>query len=71
MSEDRAVALELALTAVIQTARESGVDVCHLAEFATELLIASPNQADWHLTQAVLEIEKTVDAINRSRPLTG
>jgi hypothetical protein len=65
MSEDREVALELALTAVIQTARHAGMDVDELAEFAAELLVANESQPEWHLDQAILEIEHSVEMVSR------
>lgn len=71
MSEDRVVALELALTAVIQTVREAGMDVDDLKEFAAELLLANRIEAEWRLTQAIVEIESIVDLVTHDHPLTG
>jgi hypothetical protein len=71
MSEDRVVALELALTAVIQTVREAGMDVDDLREFAAELLLADRIEAEWHLKQAIVEIESIADFLTQDHPLTG
>ncbi|MFJ5297448.1 hypothetical protein ACIQAL_13095 [Pseudomonas sp. NPDC088368] len=68
MSEDREVALELALNAVIQTAHLAGMDVEDLTEFAAELLVTDRNHPRWHLNQAIAEIQETVATMVKPQP---
>lgn len=71
MSGDRLVALELALTAVVQTAREAGMDVNELCEYAAEILKANQFEAEWHLTLAIMEVEKATAFVTSDHHLTG
>ncbi|WP_296257677.1 MULTISPECIES: hypothetical protein [unclassified Pseudomonas] len=63
MFEGKEMALQIALKAVLATAREQGVDVNALAEAAADSLIIDPAYSSWYVSEAILEIERAVDAL--------
>ncbi|TDV67802.1 hypothetical protein [Pseudomonas sp. LP_7_YM] len=63
MYEGREMALQIALKAVLATARKQGLDVDALAEAAADSLIVDPAYSSWYVSEAILEIEKAVDAL--------
>jgi hypothetical protein len=62
MSEERVIALEIALKVVLNTAREQGIDVESLSEAAIDRLVKYHSYKCRHLFNAVDQIENTVDA---------
>jgi hypothetical protein len=71
MSEERVIALEIALKAVLNTAREQGIDVDQLSEAAIDRLVKYHSYKCRHLFNAVDQIENTVDALEYPWPAVG
>ena len=71
MSEERVIALEIALKAVLNTAREQGVDVEKLSEGAIDGLLKYQAYKSKHLSQAADQIELAVDALEYPWPAVG
>ncbi len=63
MSEDREIALHLALKAVLGTAREQGLELDRLAEAAIDNLLQVRKFDALHVPMAISEIEVAVDAL--------
>ncbi|MFK3971058.1 hypothetical protein ACI2KS_10065 [Pseudomonas sp. NPDC087358] len=63
MGTEREMALAIALKAVMETAKQRGVDVDALTEAAAESLIDNPAYGSWYVSEAILEIERAVDAL--------
>jgi hypothetical protein len=71
MSEERVIALEIALKAVLNTAREQGIDVDQLSGAAIDELLKYHAYKCEHLFNAVDQIEHTVDALDWRWPAVG
>jgi len=63
MGEEREVALGIALKSLLATAEKQGVDLEALAGGAAEALIVDRAYGSWYVSQAILEIQKAVDAL--------
>ena len=63
MGTEREIALAIALKAIMETAKLRGVDVDALTEAAAESLIVNPAYGSWYVSEAILEIERAVDAL--------
>jgi hypothetical protein len=63
MSEDREIALHLALKAVLGAARDQGIDLDQLAEAAIDNLLQVRKFDSLHVPMAISEIEVAVDAL--------
>ena len=64
MSENRELALAVALEAVLTAARTLRVDVDELCEAAINALLLVPSSVSPIVAQAVSEIEKASDALD-------
>lgn len=63
MSEDREKALALALKAVLNAARNEGLDLDELSEAAADQLLGYKAYESDYLAMAINEIEVAVDAL--------
>jgi hypothetical protein len=70
MSIERVIALEIALKAVLKTAREQGVDVERLSQAAVRGLV-TPAPDDVHQINAAYEVEIAVDDLEYPWPAAG
>lgn len=64
MSEERVVALALALKAVLSAARKRGLDLDELSECAAGELLQYRTYDALHVPMAISEIEVAVDALD-------
>jgi len=71
MSEERVIALEIALKAVLNTAREQGIDVEQLSEAAIDGLVKYHDYRSVHVANAANQIELAVDALEYPWPAVG
>jgi hypothetical protein len=71
MSEERVIALEIALKAVLNTAREQGMDVERLSEAAIDGLVKYHAYRSVHVANAAHQIEQAVDALEYPWPTVG
>ncbi len=63
MSEERVIALAIALKAVLNTARERGVDVDQLSEATIDGLLKYRAYDALHVPLAIIEIGLAVDGL--------
>lgn len=63
MSEDRVLALTLALKVVLSAARKQGLDLDQLSEAAADELLQCREYDALHVPMAINEIEVAVDAL--------
>jgi hypothetical protein len=70
MSSERVIALEIALKAVLNTAREQGVDVERLSKEAVRGLVTQ-GPDDVHQIDAAYEVEIAVDDLEYPWPALG
>lgn len=71
MSIERVIALEIALKAVFNTAREQGVDVERLSEGAIDSLVKYHPYGSERLGNAASEIETSLDDLEYPWPAAG
>jgi hypothetical protein len=71
MNDERVIALEMALKAVLNTAREQGIDVEALSEAAIDGLLKYQAYKSKHVTDAAEQIERTVYALEYQWPAAG
>lgn len=70
MSGKRVIALEIALKAVLNAARDKGIDVEQLSESAIDGLLRYNHQSG-HVFNAVEQIENAMDALDYPGPVVG
>ncbi len=68
MSEERVIALEIALKAVLSTAREQGIDVEQLSEATIDGLVKYHAYRSVHITNAADQIEQAFHALEYPAP---
>jgi len=71
MNDEKVIALEIALKAVLNTAREQGMDVELLSEAAIDGLVKYHAYRSVHVTNAANQIEQAVDALEYPWPAAG
>ncbi|MEQ7920206.1 hypothetical protein ABQX22_13510 [Xanthomonas sp. WHRI 1810A] len=71
MNDEKVIALEMALKAVLSTAREQGIDVEHLSEAAIDGLLKYEAYKSQHLTDAANQIERTICALEHQWSAAG
>lgn len=71
MYDDKVIALEIALKAVLSAARERGVDVDQLSEAAIDGLLKYNAYRSVHVGNAANEIEHAMDALEYPWPAVG